>query len=109
MSYLSESLNTTVAGVSFTTTNYKQAVELLLDRYGNSQALISALLKKFVLLPKIEGNDDIRGLCVLCDQLESGQDVSYSQKSRDKLRFPNLTNCRNFQFMSPKYIESTKT
>ena len=103
-----EPANTTVAGLSFTTTNHKQAVELLLDRYGNSQAFISALLKKFVLLPKIEGNDDISGLCVLYDQLESGQDASYSQKSRDKLGFPNFANCRTSQFMSPKYVKSTK-
>ena len=43
----------------------------LKDRYGNSQVLINAYMKKFVLLPKIKNNDDIKGLRNLYDHVES--------------------------------------
>ena len=43
----------------------------LKHRCGNSYVLISAYMKKFVLLPKIENYDDIKGLRNLYDQIES--------------------------------------
>ena len=42
--------------------NHVPAVELLKDRYSNSQVLISPYMKKFVLLPKVKNEDDIKGL-----------------------------------------------
>ena len=42
--------------------NHVPAIELLKDRYSNSQVLISPYMKKFVLLPKVKNEDDIKGL-----------------------------------------------
>ena len=42
--------------------NHVPAVELLKDRCSNSQVLISPYMKKFVLLPKVKNEDDIKGL-----------------------------------------------
>ena len=69
--FLWDSANATISGLSLSAANYVQAIELLKDRYGNSQVLISAYMKKFVLLPKIKNNDDIKGLRNLYDQVES--------------------------------------
>ena len=63
--------NALISGLSISAANYVQAIELLKDRYGNSQVLISAYMKKFVLLPKIKNNDDIKGLRNLYDHVES--------------------------------------
>ena len=41
------------------------------DRSGNSQVLISAYMKMFVLLPKIKNDNDISELRNLYDQIES--------------------------------------
>ena len=40
--------NAIISGLSISAANYVQAIELLKDRYGNSQVLISAYMKKFV-------------------------------------------------------------
>ena len=69
--FLCDSANVTISGLSILAANYVQAIELLKDRYGNSQVLISAYMEKFVLLPKIKNDDDIRGLRSLYDQIES--------------------------------------
>ena len=34
--------------------------------------------------------------------------VSYTQKFHGKHEFPNFANCKNSQFMFPKYLDSTK-
>ena len=52
-SYLSEDAISTISGLSPTSLNYREAIDILKQRYGNTQVLISSYMKKFVLLPKI--------------------------------------------------------
>ena len=51
-------------------TNYNTVVELLKKCYGNTQALISSFMNKFVMLEKIK-NKDIKVLHKLLDQTVS--------------------------------------
>ena len=69
--FLCDSAIATISGLSLSAVNYVPAIELLKGRYGNSQVLVSAYMKKFVLLPKIKNDDDIKGLGNLYDQIES--------------------------------------
>ena len=57
--FLCDSANATISGLSLSAANYAQAIELLKDPHGNSQVLISAYTEKLVLLPKIKNDDDI--------------------------------------------------
>ena len=61
--------NAAISGLSLSATNFVEAIELLKDCCGNNQILISAYMKKFVLLPKIKNGNDIKGN--LYDQIES--------------------------------------
>ena len=49
-SYLCDSAKETISGLSPTSTSYNTAAELLKKRYGNTQALISSFMNKFVTL-----------------------------------------------------------
>ena len=69
--FLCDSAIATISGLSLSAVNYVPAIELLKGRYGNSQVLVSAYMKKFVLLPKIKNDDDIKGLGNLYNQIES--------------------------------------
>ena len=55
--FLCDSANVTMSGLSLSASNYVEAIESLKDRYGNSQVLISGYMKKFVLLPKIKNEN----------------------------------------------------
>ena len=48
--FLCDSANATISGLSLSAANYVQAVELLKERYGNSQVLISAYMNLFIYL-----------------------------------------------------------
>ena len=60
--FLYDSANLAVSGLILPAANYIQAIKLLRDRHGHSQVLISAYMKKFVLLPKIKNQNDTKGL-----------------------------------------------
>ena len=47
------------------------ATELLKERYGNLQALISAYMKHFVMLPNTESVHNVKGFGNLFDKVES--------------------------------------
>ena len=61
-SFLCVSVQASVNGLSLYSSNYNEAVELLKHRYGNTQMLINAHMKKFVQLPVKKNNNDINGL-----------------------------------------------
>ena len=69
-SYLSEDARNTISGLSPTSLNYREAIDILKQRYGNTQVLISSYMKKFVLLPKIVSDNDVKGLRKILDQVE---------------------------------------
>ena len=56
-----EALNT-IEGVSLTIGNYGKALELLEDRYGNKQAIITAHTKNLLKLRRVESNLDVISL-----------------------------------------------
>ena len=61
-------------GISVLTTtaeNYNEAVELLKQRYGNTQVLINAHMQQFVSLPVIKSVNDVKRLRKLYEKVES--------------------------------------
>ena len=69
--FLCDSANVTISGLSLSASNYAQAIELLKDCYDNNQVLISGYMKNFVLLPKIKKENHIKGRRNLYHQIES--------------------------------------
>ena len=75
LKYLKSSLSgeaaNSIAGLSITNQNYKEAVEILQHRYGDRQFAISQHLDTLVDLPKIDSADDLRKLRTLFDKKEA--------------------------------------
>ena len=59
-----------INGLSLNAINYKEAIEILDERYGNKQVLISAHMQKLEKLPTIKSSNDISGLRKTYDQTE---------------------------------------
>ena len=70
-SFLCDSANHTISGLTLTSENYCQAIELLIRRYANPQALIAAHMKKLVFIPRVKNPNDVLDLRKLLDQVES--------------------------------------
>ena len=58
-------------GLSLTSANYQKAVEILKERYGNKQVLISSYMDVFVKLPKADNMKDIDKLRKIYNSLET--------------------------------------
>ena len=67
-SFLSDSALQSINGLSLNATNYKEAIDILHQRYGNKQVLISAHMQKLEKLPRIKSSNDINGLRKMYDQ-----------------------------------------
>ena len=65
-----EALNA-VSGLNLNAENYKEAVALLMDRYGNEQILISAHMESLLKIPRITSKNNIKGLRDLYNHVES--------------------------------------
>ena len=74
-----DALNT-IEGLSLTNDNYIKALELLEDRYGNKQAIITAHMKNLLKLRRVESNLNVISLRRLYD------DVQAHVRSPKKLR-----------------------
>ena len=70
-SYLTESVNECIKGLSLTSTNYPKAIDILKERYGNKQILISSYMDVLVKLPKAENMKDIEKLRKIYNSLET--------------------------------------
>ena len=46
-------------------------VQLLQERYGNTQVLINTYMKKFVTIPPVKNDRDVCGLRKLYDEVET--------------------------------------
>ena len=57
-------------GLSLTYENYKEALDLSKNRYGNPQLIVSAHMNALVKLAKVE-SDDLLGLRKFYDDVES--------------------------------------
>ena len=60
-----------VSGISLSETNYTKAIDLLHDRFGNTQSLIAALMDQLVTIPKVHDINDVKKLRTVYDRLES--------------------------------------
>ena len=60
----------TIAGVVLTKDNYKGAVDLLHERYGNKQVIISSDMESLLKLPRVNFVSDIKRVRMVYDQIE---------------------------------------
>ena len=69
-SYLTETTGECIKGLSLTSANYQKAVEILKERYGNKQILISSYMDVLVKLPKGDNIEDTDKLRKIYNSLE---------------------------------------
>ena len=70
-SFLSPSASECISGLTTTAENYNEAVELLKQKYGNTQVLINAYMQQLVSLPVIKSVNGVKGLRKLYEKVES--------------------------------------
>ena len=66
-----KSASNLLCGLSLTKDNYSKAIDLLNERFGNSQTLISSNMDVLVKIPKVENIADVKKLRVVYDSLET--------------------------------------
>ena len=70
-SLLEEKAFSAISGLTLSSENYNQAIEILKSRYGNEQVLISAYMQKFVDIPKVKNSNDVHGLRFLWHSVDT--------------------------------------
>ena len=60
-----------ISGLTLTSDNYQEAVQVLKDRFGNEQVLISAHMESLLKINKIKSVDNIKGLRMLYNHVEN--------------------------------------
>ena len=60
-----------VSGLTLSSENYEKAVGILKDRFGNEQVLISAHMESLLRIKKITSRDNVKGLRMLYNHVES--------------------------------------
>ena len=70
-SYLTETTSECIKGLSLSSANYQKAVEILKERYGNTQILISYYMDVLVKLPRADNMRDIDKLRKIYNSLET--------------------------------------
>ena len=70
-SFLCDSAKLTISGLSLSSENYKEAIDLLKQRYGNTQVLVNAFMKKFIQLPPVQNSNNVECLRHFYDQVET--------------------------------------
>ncbi|CAB4038851.1 PREDICTED: uncharacterized protein LOC100197852, partial [Paramuricea clavata] len=60
-----------ISGLTLTSDNYQEAVQVLKDRFGNEQVLISAHMESLLKINKIKSVDNIKGLRMLYSHVEN--------------------------------------
>lgn len=68
--YLSGPASDAISGLSLGSENYKEAIALLTDRFGNSQVLITAHMESLIKIKKLKSSDDLEGLRKLYTDVE---------------------------------------
>ena len=70
-SLLEKSAAATIEGLSLTESNYEIAIELLQQRFGDKQVIISSHMDSLLKLPQLRSSTDTKGLRRLYDQIEA--------------------------------------
>ena len=71
ISYLKDEPLDTIRGLTSSSENYARAVDILHDRYGNKQILISSQMDVLVKLPRVASMSDIPNLRKIFNSLET--------------------------------------
>ena len=69
--YLSGKALSTVTGLALSSENYKEAVTLLRERFGNPQVLISAHLDAFIKIKRVKSMDNLDSLRKMYNEVET--------------------------------------
>ena len=69
-SFLSNSALQSINGLSLNATNYKEAIEILHERYRNKQVLTNAYMEKLDKLPSVTPSNNFNGLRKMYVQIE---------------------------------------
>ena len=69
--YLAGEALDSIKGLTLNSDNYKEAVEILCERYGNEQVLISSHMQSLLTIQKIKSKDNIKSLRTLYNHVES--------------------------------------
>jgi hypothetical protein len=59
-----------ILGLTLTSENYNEAIQVLKDRFGNEQVLISAHMESLLKINKIRSVDNVKGLRTLYNHVE---------------------------------------
>ena len=70
-SFLCDSAKLTISGLSLSSKNYKEAIDLLKERYVNTQVLINDFIKKFDQLPAVQNPNNVERLRHFYNQVET--------------------------------------
>ena len=96
-SYLYGNAARALDGLAATSENYAEAVEMLCDRFGNKQVIISSHMRKFDEIKTVRNISDLNGLRNLYDQIESNvrslQTVGVLSQSYESWLTPKILQC----------------
>ena len=59
-----------IAGLVLATYNYQEAMEILIDRYGNKQVVVNSHMEALIALLVVRLETDSKGMRVLYDKIE---------------------------------------
>ena len=69
--YLAGQALATISGLTLNSENYKEALNILIDRYGNPQVLISAHMETLVKINKVKNMENLEALRKLYNDIEN--------------------------------------
>ena len=69
--YLSGPALGTISGLTFSSANYKEAITILTERYGNHQVLISVHIDSLLKMKKVKNMENLNGLRKLYTNVEN--------------------------------------
>ena len=70
-SLLESSAADTIAGLTLTSANYQEAIDMLKGRFGNDQLIVGKHMDALLALPTVTSHQDIKSLRRLYDSVES--------------------------------------
>ena len=68
--FLTDSAYSLFSGLSLNSENYKEAVNVLKERFGNKQTLVFSYMDRFLQLPVVKNSNDVINLRKLYDKIE---------------------------------------
>ena len=70
-SYLTGEAEGSIKGIAAIEANYKEALAILIERYGNKQVIVNSHMDALIKLPKVTKSGDTKGIRKLYDEIES--------------------------------------